>query len=38
VKEESILETLCWPTERRAHPPSGLSQRRIGGCSRSLRE
>ena len=25
-------------TERRARPPSGLSQRRISGCSRSLRE
>ena len=24
--------------ERRACPPSGLSERRLGGCSRSLRE
>src|SRR5881396_2866174 len=38
VKEEGILEAVCRPTERRARPPSGLSQRRIGGCSRSLRE
>jgi len=38
AREGGILETVCWPTKRRARPPSGLSQRRIGGCSRSIRE
>ena len=38
TREEGILETVCRSTERQARLPSGLSQRRIGGCSRSLRE
>jgi hypothetical protein len=38
AREGGLLETVCRLTERRARLPSGLSQRRVGGCSRSLRE
>ena len=43
-KKGGILETVCRPTEWRARPLAarssqpGLSQQRIGGCSRNLRK